>query len=83
MLARQVGVDDILLEAPLDFSGEDAGSIADRIRIVPPTEGLRKVSNYPGTLLNALSLAASPSSFLWWRWRDLLLSASDASRREA
>jgi polyhydroxyalkanoate synthase len=69
----------ILLEAPLDFSGEDAGSIADRIRIAPPTEGLRKVSNYPGTLLNALSLAASPSSFLWWRWRDLLLSASDAA----
>jgi polyhydroxyalkanoate synthase subunit PhaC len=28
-------------------------------------------------LLNALSLAASPKSFLWWRWRDLLLSAGD------
>jgi polyhydroxyalkanoate synthase subunit PhaC len=69
----------ILLEAPLDFSGEDAGSIADRIRIAPPTEALRKVSNYPGTLLNALSLAASPKSFLWWRWRDLLLSAGDAA----
>jgi polyhydroxyalkanoate synthase len=30
-------------------------------------------------MLNALSLAASPKSFLWWRWRDLLLSASDAA----
>src|ERR1043166_3407280 len=46
----------ILLGTPLDFSGEDAGSIADRIRIALPTEALRKVSNYPGTLLNVLSL---------------------------
>jgi polyhydroxyalkanoate synthase subunit PhaC len=69
----------ILLETPLSFSGEDAGTIADCIRIAPPTEALRKVSTYPGTVLNALSLAASPKSFLWWRWRDLLLSASDAA----
>ena len=50
----------ILLEAPLSFSGEDAGTIANFIRIAPPTEALRKVSNYPGTLLNVLGLAASP-----------------------
>jgi polyhydroxyalkanoate synthase len=66
----------ILLEAPLSFSG-DAGTIAKCIHIAPPTEALRKVSTYPGTLLNALSLAASPKSFLCWRWRDLLLSAGD------
>src|SRR5262249_27115044 len=66
----------ILLEAPLSFSG-DAGTIAECIGIAPPTEALRKVSAYPGTLLNVLSLAASPESFLWWRWRDLLLSAGD------
>jgi polyhydroxyalkanoate synthase subunit PhaC len=66
----------ILLEAPLSFSG-DAGAIAEFIRFGPATEALRKVSAYPGTVLNALSLAASPESFLWWRWRDLLLSAGD------
>ena len=65
----------ILLEAPLSFSG-DAGAIANLIRMVPATD-LRYVSAYPGTMLNALSLAASPESFLWWRWRDLLLSAGD------
>jgi polyhydroxyalkanoate synthase len=66
----------ILLEAPLSFSG-DAGAIAELIRIAPPTEALREVSAYPGTVLNALSLAASPKSFVWWRWRDRLLSAGD------
>ena len=66
----------ILLEAPLSFSG-DAGAIANLIRMVPATDALRYVSAYPGTVLNALSLAAAPESFLWWRWRDLLLSAGD------
>ena len=66
----------ILLEAPLSFSG-DAGAIAELIRVGPATEGLRKVSDYPGTVLNALSVAASPESFLWWRWRDRLLSGND------
>jgi polyhydroxyalkanoate synthase len=66
----------ILLEAPLSFSGH-AGAIAEFIRIAPAREALREVSIYPGTVLNALSLAASPNSFLWWRWRDLLLSAGD------
>ena len=66
----------ILLEAPLSFAG-DAGAIAELIRIGPATEALRKVSAYPGTVLNALSLAASPESFLWWRWRDRFLSAGD------
>ena len=66
----------ILLEAPLSFSG-DAGAIANLIRMVPATDALRYVSAYPGTVLNALSLAASPESFLWWRWRDLPLSAGD------
>ena len=69
----------ILLEAPLSFAG-DAGAIAELIRIGPTTETLRKVSAYPGTLLNALSLAASPESFLWWRWRDRLLSDPVALR---
>jgi polyhydroxyalkanoate synthase len=66
----------LLLEAPLSFRG-DTGAIAALIRIVPSTGALRKASGYPGTLLNALSLAASPESFLWWRWRDRLASAWD------
>ena len=53
----------ILLEAPLSFAG-DTGAIARLIRSIPSNAQLRKASNYPGTLLNALSLAASPESFL-------------------
>lgn len=66
----------ILLEAPLSFAG-DTGAIAALIRIIPSTAALRTASGYPGTLLNALSLTASPESFLWWRWRDRLASAAD------
>jgi polyhydroxyalkanoate synthase len=66
----------ILLEAPLSFSG-DPGAVAELFRMAPATEALRKVSAYPGTVLNALSVAASPESFLWWRWRDRILSAGD------
>lgn len=66
----------VLLEAPLSFSGH-AGAIAALIRVGSATEGLRKVSAFPGTVLNALSVTASPESFLWWRWRDWLLSAND------
>lgn len=66
----------LLLEAPLSFAG-DTGAIARLIRSIPSNAQLRKASNYPGTLLNALSLAASPESFLWWRWRDRLASAAD------
>jgi polyhydroxyalkanoate synthase len=66
----------VLLEAPLSFSGH-AGAIAELIRVGRATEDLRKVSAYPGTVLNALSVAASPESFLWWRWRDWLLSGND------
>ena len=51
----------ILLEAPLSFSG-DSGASTKLIRIVPTSEALRKVSAYPGTVLNALSLVASPAA---------------------
>jgi polyhydroxyalkanoate synthase len=66
----------VLLEAPLSLSG-DAGAIAELIRVGPATEDIRKLSAFPGTVLNALSVAASPDSFLWWRWRDWLLSGND------
>jgi polyhydroxyalkanoate synthase subunit PhaC len=66
----------ILFEAPVSFSG-DVGAIAELCRIAPAKEALRQVSAYPGTVLNALSLAASSESFLWWRWRDRILSAGD------
>jgi polyhydroxyalkanoate synthase subunit PhaC len=66
----------LLLEAPLSFA-DDTGAIAALIRIVPSTNTLRQASFYPGTLLNALSLTASPESFLWWRYRDRLASAWD------
>jgi polyhydroxyalkanoate synthase subunit PhaC len=66
----------LLLEAPLSFPG-DTGAITRLTRIVPSTSALRQASGYPGTLLNALGVAASPESFLWWRYRDRLASAWD------
>jgi polyhydroxyalkanoate synthase subunit PhaC len=66
----------LLLEAPLSFAG-DTGAIALLIRILPSTKNLRRASSYPGTVLNALSLIASPESFLWWRWRDRLASSAE------
>lgn len=66
----------LLLEAPLSFAG-DTGPITTLARIVPNMRTLRQASGYPGSLLNAFSLIASPESFFWWRWRDRLASACD------
>jgi len=66
----------VLLEAPLSFRG-DRGAIASLIRNIPRASALRRVGNYPGTLLNALGITASPESFLWWRWRDGIASMAN------
>lgn len=66
----------VLLEAPLSFA-TDRGAIAALIRKIPSTQALRDVRDYPGVVLNALGLTASPESFLWWRWRDGLASLAD------
>jgi poly[(R)-3-hydroxyalkanoate] polymerase subunit PhaC len=66
----------VLLEAPLSFR-QDRGSIARLIRGIPRNEALRKVGSYPGVLLNALGITASPESFVWWRWRDWIASAAN------
>jgi polyhydroxyalkanoate synthase len=68
----------VLLEAPVSFK-DDTGAITALIRKLPRTELLRQCGSYPGTLLNALSLTASPESFFWWRWRDRIASASDSA----
>jgi polyhydroxyalkanoate synthase len=68
----------VLLEAPLSFAGE-TGAIAALIRMVPRGAPLHAIGNYPGTLLNALSVMASPESFVWWRWRDRIASLHDAA----
>lgn len=66
----------VLLEAPLSFR-QDRGAIASLIRKLPRTRALRAVGSYPGTLLNALGITASPESFVWWRWRDRIASAAN------
>lgn len=66
----------VLLEAPLSFH-QDHGAIASLIRKIPRTDALRSVGSYPGTFLNALSISASPESFVWWRWRDWIASTAN------
>jgi polyhydroxyalkanoate synthase len=66
----------VLLEAPVSFAG-DTGAIAALIRKIPCTAALREVGSYPGVVLNALSVTASPESFVWWRWRDRIASLAD------
>ncbi|MCZ7594556.1 MAG: alpha/beta fold hydrolase [Hyphomicrobium sp.] len=66
----------VLLEAPLSFA-EDTGAIARLIRQFPSVEALSGFDDCPGVLLGALGVAASPESFLWWRWRDGVASLVD------
>lgn len=66
----------VLLEAPLSFAG-DTGAIARLIRKFPGVQSLRGFGDCPGVALDALSVAASPESFVWWRWRDSIASLVD------
>jgi polyhydroxyalkanoate synthase len=72
----------VLLEAPLSFAG-DPGAIAALIRKIPSSQALRNFSSCPGVVLNALGIAASPESFLWWRWRDRMASLADPAAQRS
>jgi polyhydroxyalkanoate synthase len=66
----------VLLEAPLSFA-EDTGAIGQLIRNFPGGEQFGRFGDCPGVMLGALGVAASPESFVWWRWRDSIASLVD------
>ncbi|HET6469511.1 MAG TPA: alpha/beta fold hydrolase [Geminicoccaceae bacterium] len=67
----------LLIEAPLKF-GPDAGAFVPLLASAPPAGALAAaLGGAPGVLLTAVSGAAAPEEFLWWRWRDAVRSLGD------
>lgn len=70
----------ILADAPLAF-GEQGGPLARAVRAAPPAALIRGTagSPVPGSVINALSIAAAPEAFQLQRAMDLAASLLDAS----
>jgi polyhydroxyalkanoate synthase len=67
----------VLLTAPLHF-GPDISAFGPVTAAISDVQALTDtLGNVPGSFLNAMSLLASPQTFLWSRWLDLVRSASD------
>ena len=67
----------ILLGAPLHF-GPAVGLFGPLIAVTPSAHALTAtLGNVPGSILNEISLLASPATFGWSRWLDLLSSLTD------
>ena len=72
----------ILLGAPLNF-GADIGAFGPVVAATPPAEDLIALpGNIPGSLLNSISLMASPPTFAWSRGMDLLTCLLDSEALE-
>ena len=70
----------VLLGAPLHFGG-DVGALGRLVSLFPDTRALAgEAATVPGSLLNLVSLAASPRSFLLERSADWLASLGDPGR---
>ena len=70
-----------LLEAPLHFT-PDGGALERLVAVAPPVSVLSTLpGNVPGTFLDLVSVAASPSSFVWARWLDWIASLPDPQAR--
>ena len=66
-----------LLEAPLHFA-PDGGALERMVAVAPPAPLLAALlGNVPGAFLDLVSVAASPSSFVWARWLDWIASLPD------
>jgi polyhydroxyalkanoate synthase subunit PhaC len=64
----------VLVETPLHFA-EASGDFRNLLAAAPPArEVTRRFGNVPGSVLNAASMAASPSTFAFERHADLLAS---------
>jgi polyhydroxyalkanoate synthase len=70
-----------LLEAPLHFA-PDGGALERLVAVAPPATVLTSLlGNVAGTFLDLVSIAASPSSFVWARWLDWFASLPDSEAR--
>jgi polyhydroxyalkanoate synthase len=71
-----------LLGAPVNF-GQDFGAFAPIVALSPPAGRLAPShANVPGSFLNGVSLMASPATFAWSRFADLMWSLPDAAALE-
>lgn len=68
----------ILVDAPLAF-GQDGGPLAQAVAAAPPARVIRQAagSPVPGSVINALSLAAAPEAFQVQRMADFAASLFD------
>jgi polyhydroxyalkanoate synthase len=68
----------MLVDAPLAF-GEHGGPLARAVRAVPHARSIREAagSPVPGSVINALTLAAAPHAFQFQRFMDLAASLLD------
>jgi polyhydroxyalkanoate synthase len=66
-----------LLGAPINF-GRDFGAFAPIVALSPPAERIAPPhGNIPGSFLNGVSLMASPATFAWSRFEDLMRCLPD------
>ncbi|MXQ12388.1 alpha/beta fold hydrolase [Microvirga makkahensis] len=68
----------VLVDAPLAF-GADGGPLARAVAMIPHARMIRRMagSPIPGSVINALSVAAAPDAFQGQRIADLAASLSD------
>jgi polyhydroxyalkanoate synthase subunit PhaC len=68
----------VLVDAPLAF-GADGGPLAQAVAIIPHARMIRRMagSPIPGSVINALSVAAAPDAFQGQRIVDLAASLAD------
>jgi polyhydroxyalkanoate synthase subunit PhaC len=70
----------MLFGAPLCFQPEQSSFRDALVSLVPP--GLPDANPFPGSLLSQMSALASPTTFVWSRWIDAMLSLSDRQAME-
>jgi polyhydroxyalkanoate synthase len=72
----------VLVGAPIDL-GVNAGDLAPLVMASPNAHLLtHRWSDVPGSFISVLSSLASPSTFIWERWVDMLTSLKDARARQ-
>jgi polyhydroxyalkanoate synthase len=72
----------VLVGAPINL-GENAGDLAPMVLASPNAHLLTdQWGDVPGSFMSVLSSVASPSTFIWERWADLLATSNDARARQ-
>lgn len=72
----------ILVGAPINL-GENAGDLAPMVLASPRAHELTaRWGDVPGSFMSVMSSVASPSTFVWERWTDLIAASKDERERE-